>query len=173
MHVLLARHSPPARRHRPVPALLGLRSASRVQPKSRSHHCPTESGRRSASATTVPSIRTSPARGRPRPPNRPGMARPPRREHHDDLHPRPQPRSGRRPQAGRPDVPVVLDVPDGPACAAAPAISRKPSRCIPTLRALTAPQPRRICGVASAHTASASWISRTASSRIVVQDRSR
>ena len=46
-----------------------------------------------------------PAGGEPRHPDRPGTARPSGREHHDDLHPRPQPGSGRCPEPGRPDVP--------------------------------------------------------------------
>ena len=39
-------------------------------------------------------------------PHRAGAARPPRRQHHDDLHPRPQPRPGRRPQPPRPPRPL-------------------------------------------------------------------
>src|SRR5436309_6484739 len=36
--------------------------------------------------------------------DRSGAPRPPRRQHHDDLHPCPQPRPRRRPQSRRPDV---------------------------------------------------------------------
>ena len=43
-----------------------------------------------------PLLRHPPARGRLRHPHHPGAPRPPRRQHHDDLHPRPQPRRPRR-----------------------------------------------------------------------------
>jgi hypothetical protein len=42
------------------------------------------------------------ARGRPRHPHRAGTPGPPGRQHDDDLHARPQPRSGRRPEPRRP-----------------------------------------------------------------------
>src|SRR5215472_3296374 len=49
----------------------------------------------------------------PRHPHRPGAAGPPGRQHHDDLHPRPQPGSGGGAQPGRPNVHVMdLDRPD-------------------------------------------------------------
>jgi integron integrase len=41
-----------------------------------------------------------PPRGRQRHPYGAGAARPRRRRHHDDLHPRPEPRPGRRPEPG-------------------------------------------------------------------------
>ena len=46
-------------------------------------------------------------RGRPGHPNRPGTARPSRRQHYHDLHPRPEPRAGGRAEPGRPDGPVI------------------------------------------------------------------
>src|SRR5262249_11361836 len=45
--------------------------------------------------------------GEPRHSHRPGTARPPGREHHDDLHPRPQPGSRWGPEPRRSDVPLI------------------------------------------------------------------
>jgi hypothetical protein len=56
------------------------------------------------SAHPPPLLRHPPPRRRLRYPDHPGAARPPRRQHHHDLHPRPQPRSPRRPQSAGPQV---------------------------------------------------------------------
>jgi hypothetical protein len=59
--------------------------------------------RRTAPDTdAAPLVRRPPSRRRPRHPHRPGMAGPPRRQHHDDLHGRPQPGAGRRQEPRRP-----------------------------------------------------------------------
>ncbi len=59
-----------------------------------------------------PLLRHPPARGRLRHPHRPGAPRPPRRRHHHDLHPRPQPRPRRRPEPRRPPAdPLTLRPP--------------------------------------------------------------
>jgi hypothetical protein len=55
-----------------------------------------------------PFLRHPPAGGQPRHPDRPGAPRPPRCQHHDDLHARPQPGPSGRPKPRRPDVPVVI-----------------------------------------------------------------
>ena len=52
----------------------------------------------------APFVRDAPARGRPRYPHRPGTAGAPGREHHHDLHPRPESRAGRGEEPGGPDV---------------------------------------------------------------------
>jgi integrase len=54
------------------------------------------------------SFATHPAGGQPRHPHRAGAARSPGCEHDHDLHPRPQPGPGRRPEPGRSDVPLVM-----------------------------------------------------------------
>ncbi len=66
------------------------------------HETDIQRGVREAAARARITIRHPPARRRLRHPHHPGVARPPRREHHHDLHPRPQPRPGRRPQPPRP-----------------------------------------------------------------------
>src|SRR5207249_12090110 len=48
-----------------------------------------------------------PARGESRHPDRPGAARPPGCQHHDDLHACAQPGTCRSPESRRPDVPVM------------------------------------------------------------------
>ena len=53
------------------------------------------------SARDLPLRRHAPAGGRQRHPDRPGAARPQGRRHNDDLHPRLEPRSGRRPELGQ------------------------------------------------------------------------
>jgi len=50
------------------------------------------------------------ARGRPRHSHRPGTTRPSGCQHHDDLHPRPQPRPHWGPEPRRPDVPLQATV---------------------------------------------------------------
>jgi integrase len=62
-----------------------------------------------AKCHTFATRRNPPARGRLRHPDRAGAARPPGRRDDDDLHPRPQPRAGRRPQPRRPDPGGVGD----------------------------------------------------------------
>ncbi len=55
--------------------------------------------------TAPPALVRDPSAGRrPRHPNGPGTPRAPGRQHDDDLHACPEPRPGRRPQPGRPDV---------------------------------------------------------------------
>ncbi len=49
----------------------------------------------------------APPEGEPRHPHRPGATRPPGRQHHDDLHPRPQPRPRSGPKSRRPDAPLM------------------------------------------------------------------
>ena len=56
----------------------------------------------------APLLRHPPARDRLRHPHHPGAARPLRRRHHHDLHPRPQPRRPRRPAA--PSTPRMTSV---------------------------------------------------------------
>jgi integron integrase len=57
----------------------------------------------------LPSFVCHPPAGRePRHPHGAGTARPLRPKHHDDLHPRSQPRPGRGPQPRRPDVLVMI-----------------------------------------------------------------
>jgi hypothetical protein len=57
---------------------------------------------------TLPSFVCHPPAGRePRHPHSAGTARPLRRQHRDDLHPRSQPRTGRGQEPCRPDVPVM------------------------------------------------------------------
>ena len=63
--------------------------------------------RRRATRHTLPFLRHPLARGRPGHPNRPGAARPSRRQHYHDLHPRPEPRAGGCAEPGRPDGPVI------------------------------------------------------------------
>jgi hypothetical protein len=72
----------------------------------------------------------------PRYPHRPGAARPPGRQHHHDLHPHPQPGTGRGPESRRSDLPVMTDI---GIAANAPALSCSASRYI------TASQPRPVC----------------------------
>ena len=52
------------------------------------------------------SLRDALARRRPRHTHCPGVARPPRRQYHHDLHPRPEPRARRRPEPRRQYGPV-------------------------------------------------------------------
>jgi len=64
-----------------------------------------------------PLLRDPSARRRPRSPHRSGVARPPRRQHHADLHPCSQPRSGRRHQSRRPRPRPMINrpcLPGGP-----------------------------------------------------------
>ena len=58
--------------------------------------------------SSPPLVRDAPPGGQPRHPNRPGVARAPGGEHHDDLRARSEPGPGRRLQPGRPDVLVVM-----------------------------------------------------------------
>jgi hypothetical protein len=108
-------------------------------------------------------LRDSPAGGRSRHPNGPGAAWPPRSEHHDDLHSRPQPRTGRRPQPGRPDVPVTTAVATAIGCDASRYIPKGDDRSHARVRVNTVLCPNRNPRAAA--------IYRTMQSDNAVQDR--
>src|SRR5437879_511419 len=72
-----------------------------------------------------------PARGESRHPDRPGAARPPGCQHHDDLHACAQPGTCRSPESRRPDVPVMTgEGRETGLVADAQVISCNASRCI-------------------------------------------
>ncbi len=57
-------------------------------------------------------VRDAPAGGQPRYPHGSRAARSPGRQHHDDLHARPEPGTGRGPEPGGSDVRVMRAVPE-------------------------------------------------------------
>jgi hypothetical protein len=115
-----------------------------------------------------------PAGGEPRHPHRARTVGALRRQHHDDLHPRSQPRTGRRPQPRGPDVPVLIRTPGTSDWAAeAWVISRSTSRCI-TARKRRAGLQRRVNADASGTRPGTSVMPyRTMKPDIAVQDKSR
>ncbi len=90
------------------------RGSSRRRPRRRPHqarHLP----------HPAPLLRHPPARERLRHPDHPGAPRPHRRDHHDDLHARPEPRRPRREEPARwhglapsPTLAAVIPYPSGP-----------------------------------------------------------
>ena len=104
-----------------------------------------------------------------------GTARPLRRRHHDNRHPRSRPRTCRGPQPRRPDVPVMSSEAGKHIRLAAEAqvISSSASRCITARERRRALQVRGNAGAGGARPGSFVVLYRTMQSDIAVQDTER